>query len=48
MNPNHQLHKCDGCVESDEALRCRIFLQTTAYMETLLAYRKCCFKVMKT
>ena len=37
------LHKCEGCTHI-AAIKCKIFMQSTAMMETILAYRKCCFK----
>jgi hypothetical protein len=37
------LHRCNGC-DYIASSKCKIFIQSTAMMETILAYRHCCFK----
>jgi hypothetical protein len=37
---------CKGCIEASNT-KCKIFLQSVAFMETLLYNRQCCFKKEK-
>jgi hypothetical protein len=41
-----ELHKCKDC-ELGSGSKCKIFNQSTALMETMFAYRQCCFKEVK-
>lgn len=38
---------CKDCIHQSQGIKCKIFLQSCAMMETILYDRLCCFKRVK-